>query len=177
MPDTPRTLDLGCGRRKLEGSVGVDMTTASHADVVCNLARTPWPFRDSSVGGVRALHILEHIENIVGVMKEVHRVCVPGARFHIETPYFTNGDSWTDPTHKHHFTLRSFDYFLDSNPWSFQYTEPLFRLVDKDVSFGSSPGGKIGRWLSRRNAAKFERRWAFIFPGRTLRVTLEVINK
>lgn len=45
------------------------------------------------------------------VMDELWRITKNGAKIIIRTPSFNNADSYRDPTHIHHFTLNSFDYW------------------------------------------------------------------
>ena len=47
-----RTLDVGCGIKKYPGSIGVDRNAHTNADVLCDLDRFPYPFRDSSFAEV-----------------------------------------------------------------------------------------------------------------------------
>ena len=43
-----RTLDVGCGRDKIPGALGVDRVALPGVDVVHDLDSYPWPFEDSS---------------------------------------------------------------------------------------------------------------------------------
>jgi predicted SAM-dependent methyltransferase len=54
----PLILDVGCGRKKYPGSIGIDMSSAGGADVLCDWEKT-LPFRDSSFDQVRMVHIIE----------------------------------------------------------------------------------------------------------------------
>src|SRR5580698_4964535 len=53
----PRILDVGCGRKKYPGSIGIDMSPAGQADVLCDWTRTP--FADSIFDEVRLIHMIE----------------------------------------------------------------------------------------------------------------------
>ncbi len=50
----------------------------TRADVLCDLDRFPYPFRDSSFGELRAIHVIEHVSDVIGAMEEFHRVLQPG---------------------------------------------------------------------------------------------------
>lgn len=54
-------LDIGCGERKQEGFVGMDVRDVKGVDVVQDLEIFPWPFPDESVSMAVASHVLEHI--------------------------------------------------------------------------------------------------------------------
>jgi len=91
-------LDLGCGRAKQEGFVGVDRFPLPGVDIVADLAR-PLPFRSDSVDLVVALHGLEHVANLIATMQEVYRVCRDGARICIVAPYFEQKLNLANPYH------------------------------------------------------------------------------
>lgn len=82
----PLILDIGCGPTKYPGSVGIDLSAGSQADVLCDWERS-LPFVDNSFDEVRLVHILEDIQNIWRVLGEVHRVAKPEGRVVIVTPH------------------------------------------------------------------------------------------
>lgn len=106
-----RILDVGCGINKLAGSIGIDRNPASRADVICDLDRFPYPFRDSSFDGLQAVHVIEHVSDVIQTMEEFYRlVCADGEVF-IVTPHYTDFSSFCDPTHRWHLTSFSLRYF------------------------------------------------------------------
>lgn len=104
-------LDVGCGRNKHPGAIGIDIRPNTAADVVCNLDRPPYPFRDSAFDQVRAIHVIEHVEDVLAVMKELHRITRPGGAIILVTPHYTDFSSFCDPTHRWHLNSFSFRYF------------------------------------------------------------------
>ena len=69
-----RKLDIGCGRGKPDGYIGIDMLDFDGVDIVWNLENFPWPLEDNSFDYIRAFHIVEHVNDLVGLFKEVHRI-------------------------------------------------------------------------------------------------------
>lgn len=61
------------------------------------------PRADSSVCEIWALHFLEHIENVMFVLQECHRVLAPGGVMNIVVPYGACHMYVHDLTHKHMF--------------------------------------------------------------------------
>ena len=109
------TLDLGCGRNKRPGTVGVDSNRDTAADVIADINRGALPFRDSSFDRVLLVHVIEHVENVISTIEEVHRLTQPGGTILIETPHYTDFSSFCDPTHRWHLNTFSFRYFSEDH--------------------------------------------------------------
>jgi len=108
-PRNVRVLDVGCGINKQPGAIGIDRNPASRADVLCDLNRTPYPFRENSFDRVLAIHVIEHVDDVIASMEEFHRLVRAGGTVRIETPHYTDFSSFCDPTHRSHlnsFSLR-----------------------------------------------------------------------
>ena len=110
-----RILDVGCGLNKFAGAIGIDKNPASRADVICDLDRFPWPLADASFDEVRAIHVIEHVADVVRTVEEFHRLLRKGGRIVIETPHYTDFSSFCDPTHRWHLNSYSFRYFGEDN--------------------------------------------------------------
>jgi SAM-dependent methyltransferase len=109
--DGKRTLDIGCGRRKLPGSIGLDSRGVPGVDVVADLNER-LPFKSEQFDAVNADQVLEHIGDLPGLVSEVHRVLRPGGFLVAHVPYFRSCWAHVDPTHVRSFTLQSMDYFV-----------------------------------------------------------------
>src|SRR5438445_664294 len=126
-----RRLHIGCGRSKSEGSIGVDVTGASDADVLADLDHIPWPFADESFDEVIAIDVLEHLGKFLPVMGEIYRVLRPEGSVTIRVPGASSHHQVTDPTHTRAFTSKSFQYFTDSFQSSaFSYGCQRFQVVE-----------------------------------------------
>ncbi len=124
-----RILDVGCGIKKYPGSVGIDNNPASKADVLCDLDRLPYPFRDSSFDEIRVIHVIEHVSNVIGAMEEFHRLARPGGRIVLATPHYTDFSSFCDPTHRWHLNSYSFRYFGEDNAGFGYYSAVRLREI------------------------------------------------
>jgi len=107
----PFRLNLGCGRFPLAGYLNVDFDRQTHPDLVWNLNRTPYPFSNNSFKLVEAHHVLEHLHDVFGTMREIHRILQPGGMAKISVPHFSRGMTHAD--HKRCFDL-SFPYYFKS---------------------------------------------------------------
>ncbi len=106
-----RILELGCGRLKTPGAIGVDINLdATAADVICDLNRA-LPFPDNTFHEVRAVQVIEHLDNVMKAMAEMHRVTRSGGLIYIVTPHYSDYSSWCDPTHRWHLNSFSFHFF------------------------------------------------------------------
>src|ERR1035438_2445541 len=101
----PRILDVGCGIHKQPGSIGLDRNPASRADVLADLDRFPYPFADSSFDRLTAIHVIEHVNDVIRTMEEFHRLVHAGGTVRIETPHYTDFSSFCDPTRSEERTL------------------------------------------------------------------------
>jgi hypothetical protein len=94
-------LNLGCGQRKLAGHVNVDKHGSP--DLRHDLEVFPWPWPDGSIEEVLLIHVLEHLgqtpEAFIGIVKELYRVCKPGALVKIAVPHPRHDNFLGDPTH------------------------------------------------------------------------------
>jgi SAM-dependent methyltransferase len=106
-------LDLGCGRAKIPGAIGVDNVSLPGVDVQHDLLCFPYPFGDCCADEIYLNHVIEHfdLENMHLILKEVHRLLKPGAVLHIGVPHVFSVAAWVDPTHKKAFSFDSFSFY------------------------------------------------------------------
>ena len=124
-----KILDVGCGIHKQPGALGLDRNPASRADVLADLDRFPYPFADNSFDRVTAIHVIEHLADVIGAMEEFHRLVRAGGTVRIETPHYTDFSSFCDPTHKSHLTSFSFRYFGEDHGGFGYYSRARFREI------------------------------------------------
>ena len=153
----------------------MDLVAGTSPDVVHDLNRFPWPFENGAFHEVHAADVIEHLEDIVKVMNEIHRVSRPGARVHITVPHFSSGNAFTDPTHRHYFGFRSLEYFTGESSFSF-YSNCRFKHLHRHIVFYPSLINKLVWRLANRFPEAYERRWAWMFPAWFLSFELEAIH-
>jgi hypothetical protein len=174
-PIRKAVLNIGSGARKMEGAVNVDLVSWTAPDVVHDLNQLPWPFADDTFEEVHAYDVIEHLDNVVVVMEEVHRVSVNGAAVHVTVPHFSSSNAFTDPTHKHYFSVMSMNYFLEGHKFAF-YSNRRFRVRHASIVFQPTLINKLVRRAARRWPAEYERRWAWMFPAWFISFELQVIK-
>lgn len=154
-----RILDLGCGNKKRPGSIGVDGNSRTAADVVHDLNVFPYPFEANSFDEIYMDNVLEHLDNVIGVMEEVHRMSAPNATVKVIVPYFRSVWAAIDPTHRHAFTTDSFAYFDPSSPISVRYDYSTARFAVERVVFNETLGGRFTKRAMVRLANKWPHRY------------------
>jgi hypothetical protein len=168
-------LHLGSGAKYDPAAVNVDLVPTTKPDIVHDLDICPWPLPDDHFQEVRAFDVLEHLDDVIAAMEEVHRVCCDGALVHITVPHFSSANAFTDITHRHFFSAASLDYFTGYNELGF-YTDRRFRKLRAEIVFAPTLVNKLVRRLAQRRPAEYERRWAWVFPAWFLTFELEVLK-
>ncbi len=123
----PIRIDIGCGKNKREGFLGVDILDFEGLDIVLNAGVEKWPFKDGSVDEVHASHFVEHLEAAerIHFVNEVHRVLknpeYDGAGKLIKgfatitTPHWSSQRAYGDLTHKWPPVSEFWYYYLDKD--------------------------------------------------------------
>jgi len=106
-------LNLGSGPRNRDGFYNLDVAALDNVDIVADLNRPLEALPDDCAVEVVSRHTLEHIENLLLLLAELHRIVRRDGRIAITVPHFSNPDAWSDPTHVRQFGLFSMYYFCD----------------------------------------------------------------
>lgn len=136
-----KKLNIGCGKYPQRDAVNLDIIEMEGVDVVWDLNKRPYPFENGQFEEIIAKDILEHLDDILGVMEELWRILKAGGKLLIRVPLAKYPEkAWIDPTHKHVFTMESFDYWDDSTYYGREYgfyTKAKFCVVErKEHNFG-----------------------------------------
>jgi SAM-dependent methyltransferase len=129
-----KILDLGCGNKKGCGCpytgkvVGVDIDTNSQADVLWDLEKFPYPFKNNEFDAIYAHHSLEHLEDTNKVMDELWRITKPNGRVKIMVPFGTSTSALQNPTHKRFFSVITIQSYTNGE-------KPKFRLLSAKLNY------------------------------------------
>jgi hypothetical protein len=110
-------------------------------------------------------------------MEEIHRVSRNGAKIYISMSHFSSAESFTNPTHKHFFTTKSFDYFTPGTYlYSYKYSRVNFRKIKVWLGPTAHPNPLVRLLLYYINkySLVYEKHFAFIFPVGAISYELEV---
>ena len=166
-----RELDLGAGR-VVQGPhvLRADISPEVRPDVVLDATRG-LPFPRAIFTRVYCMDLVEHLEDVPRFMAEVHRVLVPGGTVLITTPHFSCANAHTDPTHRHQFGWRSFDYFTADHQLRY-YSAARFRIARRVLRFHGGLLDAAIRRMANRWPEWYEHRLAWVFPAWYLEVEL-----
>ncbi len=119
--------------KKYPGAVGIDRIAGTAAYVLVDVDHLPYPFAPASFDHVRAVHVIEHVADVIRSMEEWHRLLRKGGRLYIATPHYTDFSSFCDPTHRWHLNSFSLRYFGSDNAGFGYYSKARFREVSVRV--------------------------------------------
>ena len=118
-PTKPIYLNLGCGDDYITyldiKVVNVDKNKLVKCDLVLDLEKGSFPWKDNSIDGIVAKHLVEHFLNPIPFMNECWRVLKPDGQIYIEVPAGGTVDYYKDPTHMRPFIEQTFRYFAEWN--------------------------------------------------------------
>lgn len=112
-------LDLGCGKNKREGFVGVDCRKFDGVDQVVNLIAVEtyanshdinkphtrfksWPWADATVEEAHSSHFVEHLNAAerIHFVNELYRVLIEGGKCTLIVPHWASCRAYGDLTHQ-----------------------------------------------------------------------------
>jgi SAM-dependent methyltransferase len=141
---------------------------------------------DNSVAEIYSRHTLEHVDALLPLMGELHRVTKPDGRIEIIVPHFSNPYGYSDPTHVRFFGLYSFYYFSDESDQprrkvpSFyipeRFTVEAIRIHPMKRSVLSRLFGSLVKWFMNRSVARldwYERNLCWWLPADSIRFVLK----
>ena len=119
------------------------------------------PFEDNCFEEFYASHVIEHINDTLGLMQELHRIAKPNAKAIFRCPFGSNDSAFEDPTHVKQYFLNSFGYFSQPYYWRADYgyrgdwlTEKITLVVDKNKYKGYNPKKIFDEVNMYRNVVK-----------------------
>jgi SAM-dependent methyltransferase len=174
-----RILDVGCGVNKRPGAIGIDRNPASRADVLAELDGQPLPFRDSSFDELQAIHVIEHVSDVIRTMEEFHRVVRMGGVVFVVTPHYTDFSSFCDPTHRWHLNSFSLRYFGEDNAGYGYYSRVRFEEISvrvKLLSLWRVLGFELLVNASRRFRKFWEHYLCYVVRGKVIEWRLRVVK-
>jgi SAM-dependent methyltransferase len=167
-------LDVGCGSAKVPGSIGLDVSPDTAADIVHDLDVFPYPIDDASFDHILLQDVVEHVQHPIRLFEEVHRIGRPGACVQLRTPHFSSVLAYGDPTHRHAFSTLAIRSLAE--PRFAHYTSARFRVVDVTLDMWLPFRVTGVSLLANRRQQTYEKYFAFRFPTMNIRARFEVVK-
>lgn len=176
-------IDLGCGRSKRAGYIGVDILTLPNVDIVHDLNAFPYPFDDATVEEIWLDQVLEHLNDPMRAVEEIWRICKNNAKVFVGVPYFRSFYAVMDPTHRSFFSVQWFDYFDPEKDLStkYAYSHARFSInrIEFDREYKQDKLSLLRRMLIRfaeRRPITYESRFSHLLPLNSLTFHLNAIK-
>jgi predicted SAM-dependent methyltransferase len=103
--------------------------------------------------------VLEHV-NYIPLLKECHRIVLPGGRVRIEVPHFTSSNNYVDPTHRNMFSIKTFNFFcaetFEGRERCYYFDFKFSKTTEKQITFCRHKFyayNNIVEWLVNRSEA------------------------
>ena len=111
--------NFGCGCRKLDNYINVDVDAACLPDLIINLENVPWPIDSDSVSEAVFDNSLQQMGaaniDFFNLINELYRVCCNGALVKINVPHFRSDKFYDDPLNVRKITHNTFKVLTSSN--------------------------------------------------------------
>lgn len=152
----PCRINLGSGNDPLSGYINVDMLNRDDVDVVHNLMDFPYPFEDACANDIKAVDVLEHLDNytadrrpaVIAFVEECHRILKTGGELYIQTPGYRAEFAWQDPTHVRPFHPKTFDLWDEDTEYgktNGYYSHAKFKVRCEELE-----NGNLRVWMVKR---------------------------
>ncbi|HXK40912.1 MAG TPA: methyltransferase domain-containing protein [Candidatus Paceibacterota bacterium] len=181
-------IDIGCGRRKIDGCIGIDKEALPGVDIVRDIEEQGLPFADNSVDMVYANSVLEHFNEPKNIMSEIYRVLKKDTgRARIFATHFSNPYGYSDFQAKRLWGYFTFDHFVKEYKQKSKRKVPdwyqpfYFEIVRKELFFTSDfvilkfPA-KLVQWIINQSdilARLYEYNFCYIYPAWGIRVEMK----
>jgi len=127
-------LNIGSGNKILKRYINLDSVKLKGVDIVHDLNKFPWPFKDNYFDEVYADNVMEHLDSIIKPIEEIWRISKNNATIKIIVPYTPCIWAFCDPTHKQFYTYFTLDYFTKEATLNY-YSKARFKVIKKKIKF------------------------------------------
>jgi hypothetical protein len=170
---------VGCGIHKQPGAIGIDRNPGQPGRRDRRPRPLPVSVRRRRFRPAHAIHVIEHVADVMRTMEEFHRLVRTGGTVRIETPHYTDFSSFCDPTHKSHLNSFSFRYFGENHGGFGYYSAVRFREISVRVKLLA-----LWRWLGFEflvnRFPRYRRFWeyylCYVVRGKAMEFEFEVIE-
>src|SRR3989344_2573469 len=171
-----KKLNLGAGKDIKKGYLNLDSVNLSGVEVVHDLEKFPWPFKNGTFDEIYCDNVLEHLPSILKTMEEIWRISKNKCKIIVKVPIYPSIWAFTDPTHKSVFTYITFNYFKPEDGLNY-YSKARFNIKKRKIVF--SPFLRFLNPivnLSEKMQKLYYFFFSFIVPANSLYFELEAVK-
>ncbi len=147
-------LNLGCGDKKRDGYVNVDV--CGNPDQRYDLSIFPWPWPDGSADEVYSEHFLEHVQDYERTVLEIHRVLKAGGLLWFRVPHHRAPmATW----HLHRWSFSTYTPILLCTEVPYQWGgRKLFEQIELKLNYPYTPAGlrQVITWLANLSPYRWD---------------------
>ncbi|HCR36163.1 MAG: Methyltransferase domain protein [Candidatus Nomurabacteria bacterium GW2011_GWF1_31_48] len=164
--------NLGCGNKKINKYINIDNNKNCRPDMIIDLNKLPYPFKDNTFEEIYAHHVLEHLDRPMDIINEWYRVSKDKAILKIFTPHFSY--NWQHPGHVSAISSRLFNYFGTNSEDKEIYGKSKFKVRKIILRWMTNYSmnnplviisNKIINYLANLNIKFTERIWCYWVGG------------
>jgi len=136
-----KKLNLGCGIEIKKDYINLDWIKSKGVDIVYDLNKVPYPFKNNAFEKIYASHILEHLEgNWFEIIKELTRILEKEGVLIVKVPHFSSPGAFLE-NHKRFFRYRSFEPYNEQKTMKGldQIKRYKLRTIYKKINFIKFP--------------------------------------
>ena len=168
-----KKLNLGSGKDYKKGWINLDYNKKYNPEVIHNLNKFPYPFKEEEFDYVYCSHILEHVEDLFKALDEIERITKKGGIIQIRVPHFSNGNGYNDLTHRKFFGWFTFKHIEDG-----YYNQKFnFKIINQRFNFLAEEHklmNKLFSWIfNSLPKAFYERFLCWIIPVGEIEIKLQ----
>ncbi len=167
-------LVLGHAGQNIADAITVDIEPLHKPDVLHDLNTFPYPFAANQFREIICHHVIEHLNDLIPVMQELHRICAPAGKIYIEVPHHSSWFAKT-PEHKLLFNYFSFDGYIENGVTTWLKGKK-FTLTRREITFHKAFRQFFLHKLFNKYPLTYERFWTHMIPAEHLKVWLEPIK-
>lgn len=148
-------LNLGCGDKPLDGWVNMDLTGSNDGWIDLNAPDWALDIGSGNADEMLLDQVLEHLNNTVTVLSNVHAVLKPGGVATIRVPFAGSYAAWNDPTHCRYFTPETFKYFERGHPAQHYIGVAFSKVEVKWIDDDTTWRARLRNWLPFRDSLRW----------------------
>lgn len=167
-----RVIDLGCGQKKYNNSIGLDIKKSCNPDVVADVDSN-LPFRNNSFNLIYSEFLVEHIHNVFHLIEECWRILKPKGKAIIIAPHF----SWHlayGADHIRTFRINNFSCFTHDTEFSF-ISDKKFTMKRIQIGFPKQYGF-LSKLFNKHKDFWEKTFLRNLFPATSITYEMEVIK-